>query len=181
MLLDVKHIGGLLIVAASPLPPPSKLFPSSSTREMAFAPHYGCMHHSGTKRLNQVAWSDSPQGFSATETEDYRHTIPVLHRIPVWHSTMNKCILTMQKKASSMRFLPWWSKHPEIYKACSILKRATLTIYWKGCVHERNEKRKIPSSTGVISITWLSGIQNWCQSVFIQLSVDLQVLLPRRL
>lgn len=74
---------------AAPLPPPM-LFPSSSTREMAFVLAYGIVHHSGTKRLNQVAWSNSPWGFNATETRDYRLTIPVLQRTPLWHSTMQK-------------------------------------------------------------------------------------------
>lgn len=53
MLSDVEHIGGL--VALSPPSPPPMLFPSSSTREMAFVLAYGIVHHGGTKRLNQVA------------------------------------------------------------------------------------------------------------------------------
>lgn len=61
MLPDVEHIGGLVAVA-EPRPPslpssPPMLFPSFffSTREMAFVLVYGIVHHSGTKRLNQVA------------------------------------------------------------------------------------------------------------------------------
>lgn len=78
---------------SAPLPP---LIPSNvisiffSTREMAFVLVYGIVHHSGTKRLNQVAWSNSPWGFSATETRDYSLTVPVLQRTPLWHSTMHK-------------------------------------------------------------------------------------------
>lgn len=78
---------------SAPLPP---LIPSNvisiffSTREMAFVLVYGIVHHSGTKRLNQVAWSNSPWGFGATETRDYSLTVPVLQRTPLWHSTMHK-------------------------------------------------------------------------------------------
>lgn len=54
MLPDLERIGGRAVVAASTTPP-SMLFPSPPTREMAFVLVYGIVHHTGTKRLNQVA------------------------------------------------------------------------------------------------------------------------------
>lgn len=75
---------------AAPPPRPPMLFPSSSTREMAFVLAQSIVHHSGTKRLNQVAWSNSPWGFNATETRDYSLTVPVLQRTLLWHSTVCK-------------------------------------------------------------------------------------------
>lgn len=93
MLPDLECIGGRVVVTASTTPfpfPLPMLFPSTSTREKAFVLVYGIVHHTGTKRLNQVAWSNSPWGFNTTEPRDYRLTIPVLQRTPLWHSTVHK-------------------------------------------------------------------------------------------
>lgn len=171
--------------------PPPVLFPSSSTREMAFVPAHGVVHHSGTKRLNQVVWSNSPWGFNATETRDYRLAVAVLQRTPLWHSTMQKPFSDTFPQCKTGA-APWDFRDggKKIQKS---IRRAlhACTPHWlyieKCCIHEKNGAGKITfwgerisSSTGVLSRMWLSGIQNWCQSVFIQPSVDLQVLLPRR-
>lgn len=95
----------------------------------------------------------------------------ILHHV----QTVPKHIPTMQNGASAMRFLSRWQKDTEIYKACSTLKHTTLGTYWKCPIFKNNGKRKtafqeerIPSSTQVCSGVGQSGIQNWCQSVFIQ-------------
>lgn len=148
MLPDVEHIGGLVVVATPPTPsPPPILFSFSSTGETAFVLAHSIVHHSGTKRLNQVAWSNSPWGFNATETTDYSFTVPVLQKTPLWHSTMWQTIFrhipTMQNSAKTMRFLSWWRKDTEIYRTRSGLKCTTLTIYWKCSIHVKNGKWKI--------------------------------------
>lgn len=95
----------------------------------------------------------------------------ILHHV----QTAPEHIPAMQNGACTVRFLSWWQKDTEIYKACSILKHASLGIYWKCPICKKNGKRKItfqeeriPSSTRVHSSIGQSGIQNWCQSVFIQ-------------
>lgn len=163
--------------------PSPMLLPSSPTREMAFVLAHSIVHHSGTKRLNQVARSNSPWGFCATETGDYRLTVPVLQRTPLWHSTMCKPFsnTSPQCKAGTA---PWDFSVMVRKKIQESIRRlaprqsaATLTMYWKCSIHKKNEGEedyilrgeRIPSSTQVISSAWVSGIQNWCQSVFIQL------------
>lgn len=146
------------MVAASPPSTVSKLSILPSARELAFALLYGSVHCDRTEKLNEGAWSYSPRGFSTTETRDYRHTIPVLHRTPVWHPTMNKCIHHNVKQDQHSEGFLCGENIQESKKARSALKHATLAIYWKGSVHDRNGRRKIPSSTGVISSTFLSGI-----------------------
>lgn len=95
----------------------------------------------------------------------------ILHHV----QTIPEHIPAMQNGACTVRFLSWWQKDTGIYKACSILKHTTLGIYWRCPICEKNGKRKItfqeeriPSSTQVHSSIGQSGIQNWCQSVFIQ-------------
>lgn len=116
---------------APSLPPPT-LFPSSSTGEMAFVLVHSAVHHSGTKRLNQVAWSNSPWGFNAPEKRDYSLAALVLQRTPLWYCTMCKpfpnafpqCKTELgpwdschggRKIQKSIRHAPYWSTPPSLY------------------------------------------------------------------
>lgn len=153
---------------------------------MAFVVAYGIVHHSGTKRLNQVAWSASPQGSMLQRWEKF----PSFSGPPMWHSTVHKpfssAFPTMQNRSSTVRFFVMWRKDTIRCKARSVLKHYVLYMKmfhtWVEWEEEPNiTGGGIPSSTTVLYSVWLSGIQNWCQSVFIQLSADPQVLLPRRL
>lgn len=114
------------------LSPPPTLFPSSSTGEMAFVLVHSAVHHSGTKRLNQVAWSNSPWGFNATEKRDYSLTALVLQRTPLWYCTMWKPFPNTfpqckterapwdschggRKIQESIRHAPYWSTPPWVH------------------------------------------------------------------
>lgn len=67
---DVEHIGG----PGSPCTYATSVISISFHGEKAFVPPYGIVHHGGTKRLNQVAWSESPWGFSAIQRPQIIHS-----------------------------------------------------------------------------------------------------------
>lgn len=123
----------------TPSPPPT-LFPSSSTGEMAFVLVHSAVHHSGTKRLNQVARSNSPWGFDATEKRDYSLTALVLQRPPLWYCAMRKPFTNAFPQCKAA-LPPWDSCHGG--RGIQESTRHVSPICWICPMWKKNGKREI--------------------------------------
>lgn len=143
----------------APSTPPT-LFPSSSTGEMAFVLVHSEVHHSGTKRLNQLAWSNSPWGYNATEKRDYSLTALVLQKTPLWYYTMYTPFTNAFPQCKTA-LAPWDSCHGGREKQKSTGHASA--ICWKCLMRKKNREitfqgEGIPSSTQVHDSVRQSGI-----------------------
>lgn len=174
MLSDVEHISGLVVAAASSSPQ----YYFHLLRQGGWLLFWRMVRCTTVELKDWIKWPDpNLPGVSSYRDKRLQTHNSCPSEDPLWHYTRQKPFSNTSPAMQSRASTPWsfWE----------VRKHTRMRPHWlyieKQCKHDKNGKRKIKILRGGISrmstflYMWLSGIQNWCHSVFIQLSADMQV------